>query len=391
MGYRKIQASRLFDGEKIYTEPAVLVCSDQGVIEAILPPGEAGEGVEIQEGLLSPGFVNTHCHLELSHMAGVIPPHSGMVDFLLQVMGLRGESLADPSGSARAADRQMHEAGIVAVGDISNNISSLPIKAGSALYYHTFVEVAGFVPSGAEARLQQALQVYNGMCRVLGEESVSLAPHAPYSVSKPLFEALNSASKGKCLSLHNQESEAENQFYRSKEGDFLRLYATLGLNLDFFSPYGASSLETCLPWLTLPRTVLLVHNVATSPNDIALARASDQEIFWCLCPGANLYIQQALPPVRLLRKEGCVITLGTDSLASNYGLSILTEMKIIQDEFPEVPLQELLGWATLNGAKALHIDDRFGSFEKGKQPGVLLLRQLEDGRISGQTKVSRLF
>ena len=313
-----------------------------------------------------------------------------MVDFLLQVMGLRGESLADPSGSARVADRQMYEAGIVAVGDISNNISSLPIKAGSPLYYHTFVEVAGFVPSGAEARLQQALQVYNGMCRVLGEESVSLSPHAPYSVSRPLFEALNKASAGRCLTIHNQESEAENQFYQSGKGDFPRLYATLNLNIDFFSPPGTTSLGAYLPWLSLPRSILLVHNVAASRDDIALTRTLTPEFFWCLCPGANLYIQQALPPVGLLRKEGCAITLGTDSLASNYGLSILSEMKIIQDEFPEVPLQELLGWATLNGAKALHINDRFGSFAKGKQPGVILLRQLEEGRISGQTKVSRL-
>jgi cytosine/adenosine deaminase-related metal-dependent hydrolase len=317
-----------------------------------------------------------------------------MVDFLLQVMGLRGESLADPAGSARAADRQMHEAGIVAVGDISNNISTLPIKAGSPLYYHTFVEVAGFVPTGAEARLQQALQVYNGMCRVLGEEAVTLVPHAPYSVSKPLFEALNRAAQGRCLTIHNQESEAENQFYRSVEGDFLRLYATLGLNIDFFSPYHSSSLATFLPWLSLPRSVLLVHNVATSADDItrvqAQSEALNQEFFWCLCPGANEYIQQTLPPVRLLRKAGCAITLGTDSLASNYGLSILSEMKMIQDDFPEIPLQELLVWGTANGARALHIGDRFGSFTKGKQPGVLLLRKLEAGRISGQTTVTRL-
>jgi cytosine/adenosine deaminase-related metal-dependent hydrolase len=209
-----------------------------------------------------------------------------------------------------------------------------------------------------------------------------------------LFDALNRAAQGRCLTIHNQESEAENQFYGSKEGDFLRLYATLGLNIDFFSPYQASSLATYLPWLSLPRSVLLVHNVATSADDIVRVRTQsktlDQESFWCLCPGANLYIQQALPPVGLLRKEGCVITLGTDSLASNYGLNILSEMKMIQDEFPEVPLEELLNWATSNGARALHIGDRFGSFGKEKQPGVLALKHLEAGRISGQTTVTRL-
>ena len=394
MGYRKIQADRLFDGEKIWESPAVLICSDTGIIEAILSEEDAGEGIERHEGLLCPGFVNTHCHLELSHMAGVIPPHSGMIDFLLQVMGMRGEGgVADPNSAARAADQQMQAGGIVAVGDISNNISSLPVKAGSSLYYHNFIEVSGFNPDRAEDRLQQARQVYNGMSRVFGEDCVSLVPHAPYSVSKPLFEALNTAGQHKCLSIHNQESEAENQFYQSKEGDFLRLYATLGLNLDFFSPYRASSLGTYIPWLSLPGSILLVHNMATSRADIALAQAQAaalrQEHFWCLCPRANLYIQQSLPPVSLLREAGCTITLGTDSLASNESLSILAEMKTIGDHFPEIPLSELLQWATANGSKALHIADRFGKFDPGKQPGILLIRRLDEDKITENTSVSR--
>ena len=394
MGYRKIQGTGLFDGEKLYEGPTVLVCDEDGIIKAILSPQDAGEGVEKQGGLLCPGFVNTHCHLELSHMAGVIPPHTGMVDFLLQVMGLRGEGSADPSGSAKAADKQMYQDGIVAVGDISNNISTLPIKAASSLYYHTFVEVAGFVPDSAEARLGQAIQVYKGMASVLGEDSVSLVPHAPYSVSKALFSLLNQTARGKRVTIHNQESPAENQFYKTKTGDFLRLYATLGLNIDFFSPYGSDSLATYLPWLSQPHSILLVHNVATTAEDIAQTKAQaealNQEFFWCLCPGANLYIQQTLPPVDLLRKEGCTITLGTDSLASNYGLSILAEMKSIQDDVPSIPLADLLRWATSNGARALGINRRFGSFKPGMQPGILVLNQMDGTRISGQTKVKRL-
>jgi len=380
----------MFEG----SEAPVLVGAASGEIVALLPATEAGGDVQRQSGLLCPGFVNTHCHLELSHMAGLIPPHTKMVDFLLQVMGKREDSAQDPLDAARRADQRMYDDGIVAVGDISNNISTLPIKAGSLLQYQTFVEVAGFLPSAAEARLQQAGQVYRGMSAVLGEDRVSLVPHAPYSVSKPLFKALNQASRGGILSIHNQESAEENEFYRDGKGDFLRLYKTLGLALDFFTPYHTSSLAAYLPWLDAPSALLLVHNTATSDGDIhlalSLAATRGQSLYWCLCPGANQYIQDTLPPLSLLRSEGCTITLGTDSLASNRQLSILGEIRIIQDAFPEVPLEEVLGWATLNGARALRLDTAFGRFTPGFRPGVVLLSDLENGRVSAGTRVKRL-
>ncbi len=384
MAYRKFKADRLFDGEKM--RKGVLVCDATGRIETILPDAP---DAEYHEGLLCPGFVNTHCHLELSHMAGLIPPGTGMVDFLLQVMNRRDEAPLNPQDAAREADQVMYEEGIVAVGDISNNISTLPVKAASLLHYHTFVEVAGFVPAAASARLHQARQVYDAMNRVLG--GVSLVPHAPYSVSKPLFEALNLPG---LTSIHNQESSAENEFYRTGRGDFRRLYDALGLNLDFFSPYGTSSLAAYLPWLSAPASLLLVHNVATSAEDVALARAlsteRNQRLYWCLCPGANQYIQDALPPLSILREQGCVMTLGTDSLASNHRLSILHEIGLIQEFFPQVPLGEVLGWATINGARALRLDGDLGAFLPGTLPGINLITGMAGDKITGSSRVRRL-
>jgi len=124
---------------------------------------------------------------------------------------------------------------------------------------------------------------------------------------------------------------------------------------------------------------LLVHNVATSAEDVAYIsrQPGHPEIYWCLCPNANLYITGNLPDVGLLRQHGKMI-VGTDSLASNHQLSILEEMKTIQKNFSDVTLQQLLQWTTINGAEALHIENRFGSFEKGKQPGIVLLQKLEN-------------
>jgi cytosine/adenosine deaminase-related metal-dependent hydrolase len=117
--------------------------------------------------------------------------------------------------------------------------------------------------------------------------------------------------------------------------------------------------------------------------DFVLAnKANNQSLSFCLSPNANLYIENTLPPVEMLVKNNCSITLGTDSMASNWSLNILDEMKTLQMNFPFLSIETLLQWATLNGAKALQMDHTFGSFEKGKKPGVVLIENIEEGKLS---------
>ncbi|RYZ46146.1 MAG: hypothetical protein EOO14_24930 [Chitinophagaceae bacterium] len=97
------------------------------------------------------------------------------------------------------------------------------------------------------------------------------------------------------------------------------------------------------------------------------------QTFFCLCVNANQYIEASLPPVEMLRQQGCNLVLGSDSLASNWSLNILDEIQTIRQSFPGIPLEEILTWATSNGAKALGMESLLGSFEKGKRPGVVLL------------------
>jgi cytosine/adenosine deaminase-related metal-dependent hydrolase len=106
---------------------------------------------------------------------------------------------------------------------------------------------------------------------------------------------------------------------------------------------------------------------------------------------ANQYIEKALPPVDLLQKNGCRIVIGTDSLASNNSLDILDELKTISANFPAIQLAELLQWATLNGAKALQLQDQLGSFEKGKKPGVILIAGLENNNLTAQSTTKNLW
>ncbi len=123
--------------------------------------------------------------------------------------------------------------------------------------------------------------------------------------------------------------------------------------------------------------MILVHDVHTSASDLQWMQAAEQEqlpaLYFCFCPNANLYIGNGLPDIGLLRKQGADIVLGTDSLTSNHQLNILEEIKTIAAQYPQIPLHEMLQWATLNGARALGFDQQLGSFEKGKQPGIVLI------------------
>jgi imidazolonepropionase-like amidohydrolase len=190
--------------------------------------------------------------------------------------------------------------------------------------------------------------------------------------------------------MHNQESEPENEFFLSKKGPFIDFYKILGLNIDFFEAQGQTSLQSVLPLISDNQKVLLVHNTFTNAEDIAKAKESNKELNWCFCPNANQYIEGQLPDIELFINSGFNVTLGTDSLASNEKLCILSEMQSVKKYFPHLPTSEMLKWATINGAQFLGIDKTFGSIEKGKIPGLNLISGVEGMEIGPFSKVMRL-
>ena len=206
----------------------------------------------------------------------------------------------------------------------------------------------------------------------------SLVPHAPYSVSPRLWTLLSEHFESHTISMHNQETPAENEFFQTKTGSFLGMYERTKVSLDFFEATGLSSLQSVLPVLKNATTSILVHNSFTNAEDIDAVRNKMPNTFWCLCPNANQYIEQTMPPIELLRSEKANIVIGTDSYASNWSLSVLDELKTIQKHNPTIPVSEMLQWATLNGARALQMDKHLGSFEKGKKPGVVLLKGVDE-------------
>ncbi|SDZ75866.1 Cytosine/adenosine deaminase [Arachidicoccus rhizosphaerae] len=380
-----VTADYIFDGYRLWPE-AVLNIGDRDQVLSLVtdPDANTKQKATSYQGIITPGFINAHCHLELSHLKGAIEKGTGLPGFAGKVMQLRRYDKNVILRQIAAADRAMWENGIQAVGDICNTTDSLAEKNSTKIRYRNFIECLGFLPEQAEARFNYAHQVW--MSFYQQNKASSLVPHAPYSVSKPLFEKIcaalseNAGEKNRVLSMHNQESEAENAFFVSKTGDFMPFYQNLGADISFFTPSGKSSLLTVLPELAVPGSqVLLVHNTFTQKEDVAAIKeqgvGTGQDFYFVLCPGANLYIEGRLPDIPLLLQSGIPLTLGTDSLGSNDQLSIAAELQHIKMAYPEIPNETLLGWATLNGARALGFDQQLGSFEPGKSPGILLLDQ----------------
>jgi aminodeoxyfutalosine deaminase len=391
MSYQKFKGSCLFTGFELLPGNHVLVTDAAGTVQDVVAETEAGEDIQAFEGILTPGFINTHCHLELSHLKGAIAENTGLVDFLMAVPGLRHYPAEAIQDAIFTAEQELYQSGTVAVGDICNTADTIPVKQKSSLHWHNFIETIGFSNEKAFERFAQSQAVYHLFGSAFPGKN-TMVPHAPYSVSETLFSMLNDASAGMISSIHSQECPAENEFYQSKTGDFLRLYQHFGIDTGFFTPSGSSSLQTYLPWLHKPRHLLLVHNVAITQADLSLLtnQLINQLTFFPLCPNANRYIQRQTPPVDLLRQNGCTITLGTDSLASNHHLSILEEIKTLLQAHRHLSTQEVLGWATINGAKALQMEATLGSFEKGKKPGVVLITNAISGEIGEQSGSIRL-
>jgi cytosine/adenosine deaminase-related metal-dependent hydrolase len=393
MTYRKFKADYLYLGDRMAERNSVLITTAEGRVRAVVPGGEAGEGVELLEGLLCPGFVNCHCHLELSHLRGVIPERTGLVNFLSMVIRRRGQDRVAGQGEGvreaiAAGEREMLENGIVAVGDICNTTDTLEQKRPGHLLYRNCVETTGFIEKTAADRWATSRTVFEAFEDVFPGLN-SIVPHAPYSVSAALFRLIAGFAGGRLLTVHSQETEAENEWMLGGMGDFRRLYDLLGLDVSFFHGTGMRSLEAVLSYFQPEQPIILVHNVATAAVDLDKARRWTS-LYFCLCPNANRYISGKLPDVDLLVSRGCRLVLGTDSLASNHGLSILAELLTLQAAYPELGTVRLLEWATLAGAAALQVDEQFGSFEPGKMPGVLLLQGLEGDRLTAGTRVNRL-
>jgi cytosine/adenosine deaminase-related metal-dependent hydrolase len=409
---RKISADYIFPISAEPIKNGVVTIADDGTIIEVSAVSDSKNNqreIEYHKGIICPGFVNTHCHLELSHLRSQISENKGMTGFIKEVISKRSHFSKEQIQQAiEIAEAEMIKNGIVAVGDISNDNSTFRQKGKKNLLYHTFIEIFDFNPDRANEVFENALTLKKQLSII--NCPFSIVPHAPYSVSEKLFRLISEEAikNNSIISIHNQESLGESELFISQSGVMFEAFKQIGINMDLIKKTGVNSLQTTLPKLPQSQKTLLVHNTFTSKEDIQWAEklmengkwkmkngslstlnSALSTLYWCTCPNANMYIENKLPNYNYFIEENVHVTIGTDSLASNWSLSVLDELKTITKQYPHIPLQTLLLWSTKNGADFLGFT-QLGTIEIGKKPGLNLLSNVNELKISEKTEVKCL-
>lgn len=389
---KHFSAQYIFTNDGHPLKRGIVTVENDGTIAGVEDSGgnlSERESVEFHNGIIIPGFVNCHCHLELSYMKDLIPPKKGLAEFLKNFGTRREEGDENIPASISRADNKMYRDGVVLCADICNTRLTFDIKKKSRIKYINLLEVFGIDPEKADRRMDEIKQLSN-IARDYRIPSW-IVPHSAYSLSLTLFRLLRAETESnKITSVHFMETEYEKSFLKYNDGPILDSYKDSGLEVEVLET--AEDHETViLDEITPSGNLILVHNTFADRTTIKKVKKREN-LFWCLCPNANLYIEDQVPPVDLLIEENCRIVTGTDSLASNNRLSILEELKTLHTYYPWVPLQDLVSWATINGAIALGEEAEYGSIQPGKKPGLLLLQDIDLHKLKllPETRVTRL-
>ena len=361
----------------------------------IVRTGQCGDGDEVMKGALVPGFVNAHCHLELSHLHKKFRKGTGMAGFIDQINALRDWASDDVKTElVREWMDKLWKDGVSAVADISNDASSFPVKQSSPIYTRTFLEVFGTEPEDCEGVMESVMKLQD----TSEEYGIDAAPtpHSCYTMSPQLLSASSAAGlESGFLSYHSQESQEEEDLLISGTGAMAENRRRAGMSTPPVT--GESSLKYFIDRLADVKPaphkehILLVHNVTLMQDDIDAAKKAFENVYWAICPLSNIFIHDALPPVPLMRENGLKICLGTDSLSSNDDLDMMAELVCLHENFSDVPMAELFRWASRNGAEFLGKENVLGSFAEGRRPGIVLVNGLdENGNITGRSRSERI-
>ena len=346
------------------------------------------------DGALAPGFVNAHCHVELSYLKGQFRKGTGMAGFIDQINEMRdNKSMEEKVRDLTVAMDSLWEQGVVAMADISNCADTFAVKARHPMYTRTFLEVFGTEPEDCGAVMEGVLKLKE-VADSFGIDAAP-TPHACYTMSPELVTAVSvEGLKSGFLSFHSEETEEEEEMLKYGSGKMWENRVKAGMSVPPVT--GKSSLLYFIDRLLaghpapFDEHILLVHECCMDQEGIDAVKAVMNHPFVAVCPLSNLFIHNALPPIGLMRRNGLKVCVGTDSLSSNDDLDIVDELFCLQRNFPEVPLGELLTWASRNGAEFLARPE-FGTLEPGKRPGLVLIDNLDaDGRLTAASKSRRL-
>ena len=341
--------------------------------------GRAADAVSLGHVAILPALVNAHTHLELSYLHGRIPPRTSFNEWVMELMALRRQfpqSAAPPIlEAARHAIAQARASGTGLVGDVSNTLATVPLLREAGMPALVFYELLGFSHPDPIGRVREARAAVEAVGGDEQDVRVSLAPHAPYSVSAALFAAIRAdldAHAPAVTSVHLGESAGEVELLRSGTGPARVMLERLGVWTNEWQIPGVSPTEYLASLGFLRPDSLVVHGVQFTGEDLARVKAARSPIV--SCPRSNTYVGAGIPPLDSFHAAGIPVAFGTDSLASVADLNLFTELAEARRVAPAIPARDLLRSATLTGAEALRVDSDYGSIQAGKRASLIAVR-----------------
>lgn len=326
-----------------------------------------GSVVEV-DGVILPGLVNAHVHLELSWMRGQVPPAPTMPQWVASLMALRRTVGHEPPGPIADAIAEVHACGTVLVGDVTNTLAAFEGLRASGLSGVIFRELLGFGvtdPGPLIEATRESIERLPADPRFLR----AIVPHAPYSVSPALLRATAVATADVPLSIHLGESSEEIEFLRSGTGAWRELLQALGIWTDGWRAPGVGPVEYIAANGLLSDRLLAVHAVQLTDDE--LRRLADVGATVVTCPRSNRWVGAGPPPIERFHASGVRVAVGTDSLASVEDLNLWSELKMMHDLAPGVPPGAILASATRHGADALGFGNELGTLEPGKRAALI--------------------
>lgn len=325
-------------------------------------------------GLLMPGLVNAHVHLELSALRGQTRSGGGFGPWVTSMIEARDRLVPERDLEAiEAAVSELLRHGTVAVGEVSNVLAAVEALGTAPLLGRVFHEVFGMTALAARTMREMAEQQRAAIQRWPAQLSHVLSPHTLFSLHPSQAQALVGAAReaGTVTSLHLAEHAAERAYLADGTGPFAAFLKQRGASPADWSPPALDPVAYAAQLELLGPHLIAVHMADGRRSEFEQLAASGTRLV--LCPRSNLFIELKLPPLNLILEAGFEPGLGTDSLASNTTLDVLAEASALRDRFPQVPGETLLRMATRGGAEALGLSHRVGSLEAGLTPGLLQL------------------
>ncbi len=333
---------------------------------------ESCQIIDLGNSVIVPGFVNTHTHLELTHLHKCINYNGNFTDWIRQLVNAKKEwTESEYLSSIRTGIKNSLESGTTTVADITRNGLALEELQKSKIRKTLYYELIDFNPDSAESTIANFKDILRDV-KHNDLLSIGIFPHAPYTVSEELYKRSKIVSEESGLSIasHISETIDEANFLTRGTGNFVSLLRDFDMLKDW-KPPGLRPVNYMKNIGFLENGCILVHCNYLTGEEVDQIEESNSTIVFC--PRSHKYFRHKDHPFYKLENRDINVALGTDSLASNDSLSILDEMKYIYNQHKTSKHQDILYMGTIAGATALGLNNKIGKLEEGYNADIAVI------------------